>query len=1194
MLGMKSKQLLFLASLLCVSCSAAPEQSDVPYQAWNGKAYSDKMLHTGTAGFIVTDGTSPISVAKPTDDFIVEGGTVGVNWGKVPPPQSLVAGDGVLITNGTIQTALPQVWASGSIYDQGGRLSMRGATSLSIQGLVFTEQTIYYLLDATNDSQPSTYRQLKLKSDKAPAATPAGSLTLNSYFTKSDGTQVVVGASPVDTTGGMIPLRDSTGGIFVSATPSDANHVTNKAYVDSVALPVGGTTGQVLVKNSNADRDAGWLTLSGTSEGTSNYDSLQGRPELNSVVVSGNHPGSYYQLLDLTPTSETQVVSPATLSFSSKNEYYASKITLQQSNLVLGIQDLSGGEYLTSLQFAAGGMVFTGGAILNGDLTVAYGKQILFNDNYVSEALIGYHDYGTWTAVEVGAEEKGLTLNTYDRQDGVVNEHILVNYKSAALPSGTARLLAYLDEIPTPSATGFPVMGSKASIVNATTGRIVMNAFSDDATAPLVELSVDDSAQLTHQRISLAAQLSMQSIIESSTIKFTLSPMDMTAFLYSSNGNILGLDGNTIVAKGSVLSLETWDANAPVPGTKQQSDLAFTGTRMTVSPNQPYSAQTGTVAYLSDIIAAQGGFPSQGSQASITNANTGQIVVNAFNTSGVGLAPIIDLSLDGSNQRSSRLALEQQQATLRSTSGTSYSSLSLYPQRFSLTSPGATIGGNQNSLTLSSNSVLNLFLQADGLTYPYQLIPSGSRLAVQSEDASLNTHTGTLAFLSDIQGGGGGGFPINGVGVSITNPDDGTMIFNSSGFARKLTIGEHVRLDGEASSIDMYDGIQLEVAAGGQLTFGESSDRWFLGQDSSALFTVFDFKVNVEGHDVLQLNSGLQRFGFVDTGYIQADPSQVLLVHGHEGVKIETLYGAVTLQTSDSGRLLASHPAIGTGTVAYLSDISGGGNSTFPVADASAAITHSSSGLLLIDSDTTSPQNGVLQVGEDRLTYSSAYGGFNFSQSAQINLNDNYFVVHNQAAGDYPLQVSSNAFYVQTTDEAQVMSGMIRIGEQANNLQLYIDSAEVSFYDQSSITTTDGYAAVNVGTPSMDQHAATKRYVDRTMLVETARTLSASPWFWQGQLPTNNKILTFQFLNPTHIVANPELTLYSGTGPSFYDIIVTAAVGQNPAPSSITIWYNNQSYVYKYNNAQVPCNMHIRIYVDSVGNIYPLTQGTTQ
>jgi hypothetical protein len=59
--------------------------------------------------------------------------------------------------------------------------------------------------------------------------------------------------------------------------------------------------------------------------------------------------------------------------------------------------------------------------------------------------------------VEVGAEEKGITLNTFDRQDGVINEGILVNYKtegdntpkSYVLPTGAqfSKLQAVVDSL---------------------------------------------------------------------------------------------------------------------------------------------------------------------------------------------------------------------------------------------------------------------------------------------------------------------------------------------------------------------------------------------------------------------------------------------------------------------------------------------------------------------------------------------------------------------------------------------------------------------------------------------------------------------------------------------------------------------------------------------------------------------------
>ncbi|WP_056928765.1 hypothetical protein [Candidatus Symbiothrix dinenymphae] len=44
---------------------------------------------------------------------------------------------------------------------------------------------------------------------------------------------------------------------------------------------------------------------------------------------------------------------------------------------------------------------------LNSNVSVAEGKQILFNDGSVDEALIGYHDYGGWTRGGGGGGGKG-------------------------------------------------------------------------------------------------------------------------------------------------------------------------------------------------------------------------------------------------------------------------------------------------------------------------------------------------------------------------------------------------------------------------------------------------------------------------------------------------------------------------------------------------------------------------------------------------------------------------------------------------------------------------------------------------------------------------------------------------------------------------------------------------------------------
>lgn len=56
---------------------------------------------------------------------------------------------------------------------------------------------------------------------------------------------------------------DSTG-VRVPLAPSRNWSATSKQYVDGVAVPVGGTTGQVLAKKSNSDRDCEWVDPSGT------------------------------------------------------------------------------------------------------------------------------------------------------------------------------------------------------------------------------------------------------------------------------------------------------------------------------------------------------------------------------------------------------------------------------------------------------------------------------------------------------------------------------------------------------------------------------------------------------------------------------------------------------------------------------------------------------------------------------------------------------------------------------------------------------------------------------------------------------------------------------------------------------------------------------------------------------------------
>ena len=54
------------------------------------------------------------------------------------------------------------------------------------------------------------------------------------------------------------------------------------------AIPTGGTTGQVLAKKSDADRDTEWVDQTGGGGGTSNYNDLSNKPQIGGVTLSGN------------------------------------------------------------------------------------------------------------------------------------------------------------------------------------------------------------------------------------------------------------------------------------------------------------------------------------------------------------------------------------------------------------------------------------------------------------------------------------------------------------------------------------------------------------------------------------------------------------------------------------------------------------------------------------------------------------------------------------------------------------------------------------------------------------------------------------------------------------------------------------------------------------------------------------------
>lgn len=70
-------------------------------------------------------------------------------------------------------------------------------------------------------------------------------------------------------------------------TPQTANDLTPKGYVDGVAIPAGGTTGQVLAKKSDTDRDCEWVDQSGGGSG--DYLPLAGGTMLGKITSHGKN-----------------------------------------------------------------------------------------------------------------------------------------------------------------------------------------------------------------------------------------------------------------------------------------------------------------------------------------------------------------------------------------------------------------------------------------------------------------------------------------------------------------------------------------------------------------------------------------------------------------------------------------------------------------------------------------------------------------------------------------------------------------------------------------------------------------------------------------------------------------------------------------------------------------------------------------
>lgn len=69
---------------------------------------------------------------------------------------------------------------------------------------------------------------------------------------------------------------------------TDFNKINLDWICDCLKAMVGGETGYILAKVSDTDFDFEWIPNSGGGGGTSNYNDLTNKPQINSVTLQGN------------------------------------------------------------------------------------------------------------------------------------------------------------------------------------------------------------------------------------------------------------------------------------------------------------------------------------------------------------------------------------------------------------------------------------------------------------------------------------------------------------------------------------------------------------------------------------------------------------------------------------------------------------------------------------------------------------------------------------------------------------------------------------------------------------------------------------------------------------------------------------------------------------------------------------------
>ena len=115
-----------------------------------------------------------------------------------------------------------------------------------------------------------------------------------------------------------LPVRIRPAREDIDPTPAEQQQIDelvellNNAVV--MAMPTGGDEGQVLAKKSNDDYDTEWVDQSGGGGGTTNYNSLSNKPQIEGVTLTGNVSASTLGLAKASdiPTVPVQSVNSKT------------------------------------------------------------------------------------------------------------------------------------------------------------------------------------------------------------------------------------------------------------------------------------------------------------------------------------------------------------------------------------------------------------------------------------------------------------------------------------------------------------------------------------------------------------------------------------------------------------------------------------------------------------------------------------------------------------------------------------------------------------------------------------------------------------------------------------------------------------------------------------------------------------------